>query len=208
MDEPDPAGGASVVEAADTEWPVPVAEAAVLPEPGAEVTVPKEEELSLPVVGLTSLLETGEEEPVGTGTGTIAVELLCGAEAGELSVVGATVSVEVEAMVLSTVVVVSGEETGEAGDVSAGEVGEVYGYGTGVVAPVDSDGKLSDPEVGLDGAYDEGDDGRGAVSVTVKVLWPGKVASAESRTERAFVLSGLSASDSTVSASGLPGLDM
>lgn len=51
---------------------------------------------------------------------------------------------------------------------------------------MDSGGKLSDPEDGFEGYCGGG----AAVAVTVTVLWPGKVASADCRTLRAFVLSG------------------
>lgn len=79
------------------------------------------------------------------------------------------------------------------------------------MTPAGVEGKLSDPDMedGLADGYCDGD-GREAVSVTVYVLWPGKVASADSRMLRALVLSGfvyvMRACDSTLSAFGLHSL--
>lgn len=177
---------------------------ALVDSPEEAVTVLRVDSLAL--VGPTSLLEAEVEvtDSVGTGAGMTGVELVAaGAETGELSEPG-TVVVAVVAIVLSTTVVVS-EATEEV-------VGD--GYGTGIgrveVAPGGVEGKLSDPDM-EDGVADGGcDGGRGAVSVTVYVLWPGNVASADSRMLRALVLSGLMyvlrACDSTLSAFGLHSL--
>lgn len=66
-------------------------------------------------------------------------------------------------------------EAGEVGETSTEEVvGAGYGTGrVGEVRPAESEGKLSEPDD--DDGFAEGycDGGRGAVSVTVYVLWPG-----------------------------------